>query len=280
MEKKLIIAILFLLVLFPLISSVPPPQTNVNTAIGLEVQFPQIEAHRSNATHEFNFHVYNISDGLRLDNTSVNCVFNLYNPHGIGLINQSTLPFSIANQDWEIIVLGGNFTITGEYNVLVDCNDGGFGGFDSFEVVVTTTGSILTTADTFIFFILTIGSLFLFVLCLWGGIVLPFRNKRSGGIGEIKVIGVEWAKYPKIGLLFLSYVFLLWTLNLFLALATNFSSIQPFIGFFSIMFTVLNSASYPLFVVVFIIMFVLALKDLKLKALLDRGLSLGKGFSK
>ncbi len=139
-----------------------------------------------------------------------------------------------------------------------------------YDFEVTPTGTILKTSDSNLYILLTLGSLFFFLLCLWGGIVLPFGNQRND---EGKVISVQKLKYFKVGLLFLSYVFLIWMLNLFLALSTNFSILTQYTKFFEVIFSVMNAMSYPLFVFMLIIMSIMGWKDLALKKLLLRGIS-------
>lgn len=278
-EVYLIGILVFFILLFPIINAQQPnpPQTNVNINVGLTIDFPKIQSIQINTDQTFNFHVFNISDGLRLDNTSVNCTFHLFNFTGDHILSEVDIPFDIPGNDWEIMVQGANFSHNRLYSILVDCRSVILGGFASLPFQVTSTGSIISEADSIIYFALALGAFFLFILCLWGGMVLPFRNKRAEA-GSL--IGVEIAKYPKVGLLFLSYVFLVWLINLLFTLANNFNILQPYRGFFRVIFGVLNSFSYPLFVIMLIFIMVLAIKDLKLKKLLDRGLNVGKEFSR
>lgn len=201
-NKLFLFGFIFLLILFPIVNAQPPPQTNVNINLGLEIQFPLIEFHQANQTHTFNFAVYNISDGLKLDNVSVSCSLNLYNPHGIGLINETVLTYFTESENWGIQVLEGNFTILGEYNVLVDCNDGGFGGFDAFGILITQTGFNFDTPQS-----LAVLGLILILLFLSGGFLF-FGSK------------VETASV-KIFLLSLGVLFFLLTLGVSLNIITE-----------------------------------------------------------
>ncbi len=142
---------------------------------------------------------------------------------------------------------------------------------------VTPSGIILTSGGSIVYLVLISGSLFLFVLCLWGGMVLPFRNKRAEAG---KIIGIQRAKYPKVALLFLSYVFLVWLINLLITLSNSLNITQQYFNFFRVIFGVLNSLSYPLFVIMLIFIMALALRDFKLKAQLDRMLGVSKGLSR
>ncbi len=163
-----------------------------------------------------------------------------------------------------------NTSLVGEYVVNGVGNPNGEITSWVYDFAVTPTGTILETSDSNLYILLTLASLFFFLLCLWGGVVLPFRNNRNDEGG---VISVQKLKYFKVGLLFLSYVFLIWLLNLLLALSTNFSILTQYTKFFEVVFSVMNAMSYPIFVFMLIIMSIMGWKDLQLKKLLQRGLN-------
>lgn len=152
----------------------------------------------------------------------------------------------------------------------------GFGDLDGVKTIwvydfkVTQTGTILKTSDSITYLILIFGVLLFFLLCLYGGIVLPFRNDRDG---RGKIISVQKLKYFKLACLFTSYILFVWLANLLFALANNFNILQSYVKFFEVMFSVINSFSYPMFVLMFISILFLAWKDLQLKKLLERGLT-------
>ncbi len=268
------IAILFsILILSPLITAQPPfIQEGVFTE-GYEIKIPPFGVLKQGSDFEFSFHVYNISDGIPVGNSTTICQLHLYNSTGNHLFIDTNIPHSddvgIPN-DWDVIIDGNNFSLVGDYAYLIQCNSSFLGGFDSVEFQVTSTGRLLKTSDSINYSILTLGALFLFLLCLYGGMVLPFKNERDE---EQKIVSVEKLKYFKVGLIFLSYVFFVWFLNLLLTLSTNFSVLTQFTKFFEVIFSVTNTVSLALFVLMLFLMSVLAWKDLQLKKLLDKGIS-------
>ena len=268
MKKIGFILIALFFVLMPLMNAQPPPQQNVNTNIGLDIQITQGDIFENGIFHIFNTHVFNISDGLRVNDTSTSCVFHLSDNVGNHIINQVAMDYDLSGLDWDFNVTGGNFTRNGDYNYLIVCNATDIGGFSAKEFKVTPTGKVLETSDSITFITLTGSSILLFLLCLFGGIMLPFRNNRGE---EDEIISINKLKYFKIGFLFLSYVLFIWILNLLFALSNNFSILTQYTGFFKIMFMVMNSMSYPIFVFMLILMGGLAWKDLQLKKLLERG---------
>jgi hypothetical protein len=134
---------------------------------------------------------------------------------------------------------------------------------------ITPTGTKLTQGESTIYLILLIGVIFIFLLSLYGSIVLKLSNSRDG-MGNI--IKLEIAKYVKLTCMVITYLLFIWIINLLLALATNFVILQPYIGFFTVIFNILNAFVWPIFVLILIIGFLLAWRDLKLKPLLQRGL--------
>lgn len=275
MGKEVLCIIVLFLILMPFVSAISEVfvQTQDDAIL---IEYPKIFVLKQNNDFHVRFHAFNKTDGKLLTNETINCTFNLYNSFGEGILRIANLNFGVPEgaQDCQHCfgthIDGGNFSTTGSYSYLIRCDNVAIGGAVSVGIEVTPTGMILTESDSMIYIFLTLGSLFFFLLCLYGGIALPFRNQRSD---EQKIISVQKLKYFKVGLLFLSYVFFVWLLNLFLTLSTNFSILTQYTKFFEVIFSVTNSASYPIFVFMLILMSILAWKDLALKKLLLRGIN-------
>lgn len=250
MKNIQIFAIILMLFLIPLVPALPT-QTNVNNIISLQVEFPIIEAIKINTDHELSFRVFNISNGLRLDNESVVCTFNLNDKNGRGIINESFLEFNTINNDWEIIILGANFSEIGGYNALVDCNDGGFGGFAEFDIIVTKTGFILDISEALIYFILALGVFFLFILAFYFMLATPYSNKIDEKTGA--VIQLTKLKYVKLGFIMLTWVLLTWFLNILVALSGNLVTLSLYSGFFGFMFDLMNRLALPFGIIIIVI---------------------------
>ncbi len=170
-----------------------------------------------------------------------------------------------------------NFTVNssqtsdlGEYRVGGFCKDGSVTNLVDFTFDVTKTGTELTVQRSIIFIILIIGAGLVFMFALWGAIVLPIKNPRNG-IGE--VIDVGFLKYAKVGLIFFSYTLFVWIINLLLTLSTNFAVVSTqFTGFFTMIFQLLLNFTWPLFMLMIVVFFVMGANDLKLTKLLGRGI--------
>ena len=137
-----------------------------------------------------------------------------------------------------------------------------------YEVTRITTE--IDTGESIIYVLLTIAVFLMFLFSLWGAIGLPARNRRN----ELnRVISVEIMKYPKIGLMFLSYAFFTWFINILLTLSTNVVALGHYEGFFAMIFNFLMAGLYAFFVGMIVIFFVLGARDLKLVKLLTRGIN-------
>ena len=171
-KNFLIFSILFLIISLSLVSAqqpAPPTQTNVNINVGLQVEFTQVSVFEVGEDHLFNAHVFNISDGLRVDNTTTDCTFHLFNNTGEHQIQQQPMPFDSIGIDWDFNVLGGNFTRIGSYNYLVVCNTTDFGGFLASGFEISPTGEALDTQQSVIILGLILILLFLTAAFLYFG---------------------------------------------------------------------------------------------------------------
>lgn len=261
-----------IVLIFPLVSAQQPPpavQTNININVGLQIEFTQISIFENSKDHFFNIHVFNISTGEKVDNTTTECFFHLFDNTGFHIINQLNMPFDPVGIDWDLNITGSNFTRNGLYSSLVVCSADDIAGFASVGFIVTPTGELLTQSISIIYLILIFGVFGIFLLTLWGAIVLPMKNPR-GGLDEI--VDVSFLKYFKLGLMFLSYALFVWMINLLLVLSNSFIILTQYLGFFTMIFEILRVFIWPIFVIMWVTFVFLGWKDLQLIKLLERGI--------
>ncbi len=178
----------------------------------------------------------------------------------------SNIPMTVSNG---IFSFGPNSTISsvnGTYFVqgVSDLNQ----PFKACYVITRITTEI-DTPESIIYVVLTIAVFLMFLFCVWGAIGLPSRNRRN----ELnRVISIEIWKYPKIGLMFLSYAFFTWFINILLTLSSNLVSLPHYQGFFTMIMNFLMAGLYAFFVAMIVIFFILGAKDLQLVKYLTRGI--------
>ena len=206
MKFSLIFLFLFLLVLTPMVAAQPPQATPViiNLEAGLAIDFPKIITIRQNQDFEFHFHVFNATSGLAVDNTTTNCSLELLNGDGSEIIDINFIEF--VDDEWNINVLGGNFSRLGSYYWLVSCG-GGNGGFTSAPLIVTADGFSSSDFPIQLSFII-----FSFFLICIGLIKERFRLFQFTGSILMMIMGIL-TLYP-------GYSFINWTTLTGLALGT------------------------------------------------------------
>lgn len=148
MVKRVNILLVAILLVFSIsfISAPLPPQTNINIEVGLEIQYPPLDILEQGEDFEFQFHIFNKSDGLAVNNVTTSCRFHLYNNTGFEFIDELLImhPNLI---DFQINVTGSNFT-TGFYSYIVQCNASDVGGFVTVPIEVTPTGQSFDSGET------------------------------------------------------------------------------------------------------------------------------------
>lgn len=166
--KKLSIAFFSLVFLFFSFSFVfAAPVTNINTAAGIQIEAPIYDTHTQNLSYKFNFHLFNITDGIPLTNsTPTTCLFHLYNTSGNHLFKAEYVSAQNKGivfgdeQDFEVFVAAGNFSKTGEYRYVFQCNKSIIGGFIENPIHVTSDGISVpiqennTNSNQLIFFVI------------------------------------------------------------------------------------------------------------------------------
>ena len=123
-----------------LVSAVAPvTSVGINLNTGLNIDFPKFDVIKQGEDFLFHFHVFNISNGVRMDNTTTNCSFELYNEGGEEQFVEDNMEY--VEGDWRVDIDGNNFTRLGNYAYLVDCRTANIGGFISFPFEVTPSGN-------------------------------------------------------------------------------------------------------------------------------------------
>ena len=166
-RKYIKLGILFLMFSIFLISNIsaqPPPavQTNVNIEVGLQIQTEGINVLQQNTAHLFSFHVFNISTGLIVDNSTTNCSFHLFNKTGHHQFIIDNLEFTVDN-DFRVSLAGSNFSELGLYSYYVNCNADNIGGFGREVFEVTQTGEFLDEPQSLII----LGLILVLILVTW-----------------------------------------------------------------------------------------------------------------
>ena len=147
MRKKPFLLIVILFSIFFIISTIdvysqPPFQQGSDVFVeGYVIEFPKFDVLQKDTDFEFNFHIFNITTGFLLTNSSSSCSFHLFIDTGEHSFMNHNIDFDPGHIDFVIRVGKGNFSNTGDYSYIIQCNDSRIGGFDSIGFEVTETGT-------------------------------------------------------------------------------------------------------------------------------------------
>lgn len=172
MHKKIIILFLFLFLSLSLVTA-QPPFNPVITEEGIDIIFPPFNMLETSVNQTFHFHAQNSSDGVFLTDSEVTCSFHLYNSTGEHIYkNDNDVAFD-PPIDWEVLILGGNFSDVGSYGYVFECNSTALEIAGSVDIGLEANnyGVALTEAENDLFK----GGIFLLVVFLIGSLVCVYK---------------------------------------------------------------------------------------------------------
>lgn len=261
-DKKInyLLILIFLFAIIPTVSSVPP-FISTNDQSGCQIVPVIRETLKLNSDFDFNFHIINVSDGYPLSNSTVSCVFHLYNSSGdhsyTQLLSNDPLAEHLVTNEFVARINGSNFSTVGNYAYLVQCNGTvSFGGCaEKGLFMVTPTGieastgrSIVDMGLLLVLLVFFIGSVFIFV---------SFDNL----LARVGTVGFGY-------LLLIAITFISWNM------ANDFLLSAPFIAeFFRILFFVLIIGLFPLLIGGFAWYVLMIFKIKEIQRLMDKGFS-------
>jgi hypothetical protein len=215
---------------------------------------------KQNSYYEFEVHVVNRSNGLPIT-SGISCYMHLYNSTGGHLLELQDTTVS-HTFDYTFPITGTNFSVRGTYQVKFQCNNSVLGGVNELEFEVNPLGKETGTPEAILYVILTIAILILFSVVLYINIIIPWGDARNE-IGELIFIS-NW-KYLKIGMILITYGLFVWLLNLLVGISDNFISLSLYYGFFSFVFMVFLRLSPIIFIVIFVLIAAVWIRDRILK---------------
>lgn len=256
----LLFAMIFLFAILPLVSSAPP-FVSTNTQGGCQIVPLIRDTLKQNADFDFNFHVINQSNGYPLSNSSISCVFHLYNQTGdhVFFENLKNDPISehFVINEFVARINGTNFSKVGNYAYQVQCNGtatvGGCAEKGLF--IVTPSGIEATTGRALI----DMGLLFVLLLFLTGAVFIFTSSENL--LAKVGMFGFGY-------LLLIAITFISWNM------ATDFLLSAPFIAdMFRILFFVLIIGAFPLLLGAFAWYVIMLFRIKEIERLMGKGMS-------
>lgn len=127
------------LILIPYVHGAPPITTVQQITTGYSIVDSTQYLLKTNAPYQYNFFVYNISNGLQRTNTTVSCIFYIANSTGEVIFYNSTSYLSDGH--WGIDVPSSIFSLDGFYAYGTKCNSSTLGGATTGLFEVTSSGN-------------------------------------------------------------------------------------------------------------------------------------------
>ena len=271
-----LILILSFLLLIPFSSAQPPFVEIPVFSEGYYVEFTPLGNYKNGENIQFHAHVYNISNGVRIDNSTTDCVFHLFNRTGEHVINNINMTFDLVGLDWDYEVLGGNFTTNGDYAYLVTCLDSTneLGGFVAVEFRVTTLGDNIETAESVLYALLLIVNLIMFLIFFSFSIIIPFKDETNK---EGAITAINKLKYLKLLCIWFTYGIFLWFLTLLTGLTNNYIFFSGLSGMMTNLYVIFYVGGWGFSVLIIWVIFISLWKDILLNKEIVK---FGKAFMK
>jgi hypothetical protein len=274
----IILTIIGFLVTFTLmikfVSAVPPFQQETQAlGEGYVIRVPVEETIQQNENHEFYFHVYNITDGTPVHNKShggVTCDFHLYDPDGTHIV-KSPLVYddSHVNNEWEVEIVGANFSALGRYSYIVQCNSSLYGGFESIGLNVNYFGEDLSTAQSVLYGWLIFVLIFIFGMNIFLINKLPAKNEQDE---QGRIMSISWLKYLRGTLWFVEWMIFVAILYASSGIAFAYLGEQIFANLLFSLFRICMAMAFPMLIIWIIWIIVQWFHDKEFQRLLKRGI--------
>lgn len=161
-----------------------------------------------------------------------------------------------------------NTTNLDQYWVTFHYDDGVYPTTERDWFEVTKRGEFFNTGESILYFLITISSFGIFILCLFFTLRLSFNNGRNE---EGLVFMITREKYIKMGLILLSYALFNWMMNLLVGIS-DYLNLTIYYGFFTMIFNLLTTNALIFFIIWAFAFILMLYKDSQIKRLLKRGI--------
>jgi len=271
MKKQILFLFSILLFSLTLISAVPPVTITQQFASGYIIEDSPQTYLKENQDYVVNFFVYNISNGVVIDNSSSSCVFYLANSSG-GVLTFGDATYDTTNKYWSYNIGENNFSI-GDYFYGIKCQDTDLGGAIVGRWEVTPSGFNPSIPQAMMY-----GIILFILLTLFIGSFIWFNNIEWGNYtnSEGVIVEVTRNRTKKTALFFVSYILMLSLLFVGKSMALNFMLIDDTSFFFDTFFMILLVSIAPVTIAVASIIILTTIADTKLQEAIFRGLEIRK----
>jgi hypothetical protein len=255
MVKYLLIIVMTLFLVGNMVSSAPP----ITEGYFIE-DTPQTTL-KKDRDFQYNFFVYNLTDGILITNESVNCIHYISNSEG-AVISFENVPYFESDGHWGLTIDKGNFSENGLYYYGTKCNSSTYGGVTTGTWKVNPSGFLFEIQEAIIYSVFILIFFGLIILLAVLATITPGENKQDG---EGNVIGIVKLKYLKVLFIALLYPMIILVLNFLNGLAVNLLSLEMFAGITGFLFETMLRLAWVFTIIIITWIVVLVIKDTNLK---------------
>lgn len=213
---------------------------------------------------------YNLSVTCTLNDiycsTATNCNLTSYYS-GTTIINSQTMD-NDGQGKVRYLIPASNNSMLGEYQATIFCTNGVYNDTSDFSYLVTQTGSNPNISQSVVYFIIIALSVGLFLLCLYGAIVISWSN----GYDLNGIIKINYGKYIKLFLIGITWFLFLAILWMGYNISTAFFYFNVGESIFRTLFYALMTVTFPIVIVLVFFTITAIVTDKKMKKLQMRNL--------
>jgi len=199
---------------------------------------------------------------------TVDCNITVLYPNTSAIVNHGEMQW---NENFFNYTIPDTMTnIEGEYSASVSC-DGSYSGFSTFHFKINKSGTILSSAQGYIYIALLAFSILLFVFCFIGALKIPWRNGRDT---EGKIIHINNLRYAKVFLWVMSYLLLIWIFWIAKYMGQTFLRFDFVSQLFNVLFMITLVSFFPVLTAALVFTIISFLTNKRLQKAIIRGIPL------
>lgn len=179
-------------------------------------------------------------------------------PNSTIFINNQPMTNNVYNANYSVIP-----KVNGQYDYFY--SDGTNSSKSYF--ITTTTGNELNTSQGILYLLMGIVLIFLFILSLYGGMVIPFQNQRNQ---NSEVVSINYKKYLKIFCWGLSYMFLVAIVFVIWNLVYAYAQWENIGKFFHYLYRLLIALALPTLIGIWLMTIINYFNDKKIEGFIKR----------
>jgi len=175
-----VVSLLFMIMGSPLAAAVPPVTQIQSFTEGYVIEGTPQEFIKQNTAFQYNFFVYDISNGKAVTSSAVECIFYMATDNGTVTAFENATYFP-NTRHWGVLINKNNFSSVGHHPFGVKCNSTLYGGAKVSYFTVTSSGVAYQAGESYLPFIIGM----IIVIALFVFIAIFFKENKGISYGSL-----------------------------------------------------------------------------------------------